>query len=161
MGQQKKMEELQELKIENEKLSARLRSLEQGEGSSSTNLTSSSTKELEEMKAKISASDLKNKRLVEAFQKTSQDLREAVFRLFGYKLDIPMSKKYKLMSMYADSPGDFLLFSQSSSGEMQLLETEFSTTLGDLIDAYLSHSDSIPAFLASVTMDLFNKQTLA
>ena len=46
-------------------------------------------------------------------QKTSQDLREAVFRLFGYKLDIPMSKKYKLMSMYADSPGDFLLFSQS------------------------------------------------
>ena len=47
------------------------------------------------------------------------------------------------------------------NGEMQLLETEFSTTLTDLIDAYLSDADSIPAFLASVTMDLFNKQTIA
>ena len=44
---------------------------------------------------------------------------------------------------------------------MQLLANEYSDTLADLIDAYLSQADSIPAFLASVTMDLFNKQTLA
>jgi len=165
MMKQKKMEELGELKVENEKLAARLRSLEAGEGGSAAGSDSStrisSSKELEELRSKVSASELKNKRLVEAFQKTSKDLREAVFRLFGYQLDIPMSKKYKLMSMYADSPGDFLLFSQSGNGEMQLLETEFSTTLTDLIDAYLSDADSIPAFLASVTMDLFNKQTIA
>jgi len=171
MMKQKKMEELKDLKIENDRLIARIRVLEQvgREGVSLTQRSeeeakesrTTSSKEVEELKAKINAAELKNKRLVEAFQKTSQDLREAVFRLFGYKLDIPTSKQYKLMSMYAESPEDFLLFSQSGSGEMQLLATAYSDTLADLIDAYLSQADSIPAFLASVSMDLFNKQTLA
>lgn len=169
MMKQKKLEDLKDLKIENDRLSSRLRLLEQGGGKDAGNLSqgekkdsrNASSKEVEEMKAKINAAELKNKRLVEAFQKTSQDLREAVFRLFGYKLDIPMTRQYKLMSMYADTPNDFLLFNQSGSGEMQLLANEYSDTLADLIDAYLSQADSIPAFLASVTMDLFNKQTLA
>ena len=51
--------------------------------------------------------------ILHGLQKTSQDYREAVFRLFGYKLDVPISKQYKLMSIYAESPTDFLLFSQS------------------------------------------------
>ena len=54
-----------------------------------------------------------------------------------------------------------LLCLHVGSGEMQLLATAYSDTLADLIDAYLSQADSIPAFLASVSMDLFNKQTLA
>jgi len=172
MMKRKKMEELDVLKTENERLLGRIRSLEQGakdpqglsqrsDEESKESRAATSKKELDEIKAKINAAELKNKRLVEAFQKTSQDLREAVFRLFGYKLDIPMTKQYKLMSMYADSPNDYLLFNQSGSGEMQLLATEYSDTLADLIDAYLNQADSIPAFLASVTMDLFNKQTLA
>lgn len=170
MMKQKKLDDVKALKEENERLLTRVRMLEAGvkegqslsEGEIKESRTMATTsKEVEDMKAQINNAHLKNQRLVEAFQKTSLDFREAVFRLFGYKLDSPVSKQYKLMSMYADSPGDFLLFSQSSSGEMQLLETEFSDSLSDLIDAYLSQADSIPAFLASVTMDLFNKQTIA
>jgi len=168
---QKKLEEWKELKHENEQLQLRLRLLEESGGIKDPNLTHrveeaekggrvSASKEIEDLKDKVKAAELKNKRLVEAFQKTSQDFREAVFRLLGFKVDIPTAKQYKLMSMYAESANDFLLFCQSNTGEMQLLETEYSESVGDLIDAYLGHADSIPAFLSSVTIDLFNKQTM-
>jgi len=170
MMKRKMLDDCKELKAENERLSTRVRLLEQSGGKDAHNLQrvveaekgrTSSLKQKEEMKAIVDAAELKNKRLMEAFQKTSQDYREAVFRLFGYKLDVPITKQYKLMSIYAESPTDCLLFSQSASGEMQLLANEFSDSLADLIDAYLNQADSIPAFLASVTMDLFNRQTLA
>lgn len=43
---------------------------------------------------------------------------------------------------------------------MELLETPFSETLVDLIDLNLKQHKSIPLFLAAVTNDLFNKQTM-
>lgn len=43
--------------------------------------------------------------------------------------------------------------------EIQLLETEFSSTLDDLIEAYLRQENSYPAFLSAVTLGLFNRQT--
>lgn len=43
---------------------------------------------------------------------------------------------------------------------MELLETPFSQTLSELIDLHLNQHRSIPLFLASLTVDLFNKQTL-
>lgn len=43
---------------------------------------------------------------------------------------------------------------------MELLETSFSETLTELINLHLKRHKSIPLFLASLTVDLFNKQTL-
>ncbi|KAG8145761.1 hypothetical protein E2320_012243 [Naja naja] len=43
---------------------------------------------------------------------------------------------------------------------MQLLETEFSQTVRDLIDFHLLQQNSIPAFLSAVTLELFGRQTL-
>lgn len=43
---------------------------------------------------------------------------------------------------------------------MELLETSFSQTLSELIDLHLKQHKSIPLFLSSLTVDLFNKQTL-
>ncbi|MPC56757.1 Mitotic spindle assembly checkpoint protein MAD1 [Portunus trituberculatus] len=43
--------------------------------------------------------------------------------------------------------------------EIQLLETDFSNNIEDLIDAYLRHENSYPAFLSAITLDLFNRQT--
>lgn len=43
---------------------------------------------------------------------------------------------------------------------MELLETPFSQTLTEFIDLHLKRHRSIPLFLASVTNDLFNKQTM-
>jgi len=49
---------------------------------------------------------------------------------------------------------------QGSSGTMQLMETEFSKTLGEMVDLHLHHQKSIPAFLSSLTLDLFSRQTI-
>ncbi|KAJ7421376.1 hypothetical protein BTVI_18453 [Pitangus sulphuratus] len=51
--------------------------------------------------------------------------------------------------------------SSSSGGKMQLLETEFSRTIRELIDLHLLHQDSIPAFLSALTLELFSRQTIA
>lgn len=50
-------------------------------------------------------------------------------------------------------------FQHTPAKEIQLLETEFSNTIDDLIDAYLRHENSYPAFLSAITLDLFNRQT--
>lgn len=46
------------------------------------------------------------------------------------------------------------------NGEMDLLATPFSETVGDLIEIYLQQQNSIPVFLSALTMQLFQKQTL-
>ncbi|KAI5616120.1 mitotic spindle assembly checkpoint protein MAD1, partial [Silurus asotus] len=46
------------------------------------------------------------------------------------------------------------------SGNMQLLETDFSRTLTELVDLHLFHQKSIPVFLSAVTLDLFSRQTV-
>lgn len=43
---------------------------------------------------------------------------------------------------------------------MQLLETEFSRTIRELIELHLLRQDSIPAFLSALTLDLFSRQTI-
>ncbi|KAL4670058.1 hypothetical protein H8959_008612 [Pygathrix nigripes] len=48
-----------------------------------------------------------------------------------------------------------------SGSKMQLLETEFSHTVGELIEVHLRRQDSIPAFLSSLTLELFSRQTVA
>ena len=62
-------------KAENEKLATRLRSLDSSDGKDAVLRAEASTssKELEDMKAKVSAAELKNKRLVEAFQVNSEE----------------------------------------------------------------------------------------
>ena len=52
-----------------------------------------------------------------------------------------------------------LVFQSSSKGEMMLLATDFSSQLADQIETYLSRFNSIPAFLSSITLELFNRQT--
>lgn len=52
-----------------------------------------------------------------------------------------------------------LVFQSSSKGEMMLLATEFSSQLADQIETYLTRYNSIPAFLSSITLELFNRET--
>ena len=66
-----------------------------------------------EMKSQLMSAELKNKRLMEAFKKTSQEIREVCYQLTGYRIDIPTSNQYRLTSMYAESPNDHLLFQVS------------------------------------------------
>lgn len=54
----------------------------------------------------------------------------------------------------------FLLQATGPSGsKMQLLETEFSRSVPELVELHLLQQDSIPAFLSALTIELFSRQT--
>lgn len=60
----------------------------------------------------------------------------------------------------ADGLSSLLLQATGPSGsKMQLLETEFSRSVPELIELHLLQQDSIPAFLSALTIELFSRQT--
>ncbi|KAL8625266.1 hypothetical protein ACOMHN_030024 [Nucella lapillus] len=168
MAQDRREGELERLREEKERLTTRVQLLEQA-GGSVEDLTMQVDQQLEtvpeskvidELKSQLAKEELRKQRLVEAFKKTSQEFRETCYQLLGYKIDLPCSGQYRLASMYSDSPHDYLLFKQGESGEIQMLETEFSGRQQDKLETYLQNRDSIPALLSAITLDLFNQQTL-
>ena len=52
------------------------------------------------------------------------------------------------------------IFQRTDDSELQLLGTDYSSSLGDKVDTFLNRGNSIPAFLGSLTIDLFNAQTM-
>merc|ERR1712059_101718 len=122
--------------------------IEEGEGS----------QQVQELKEQLSKADLRKQRLMEAFKKTSHEFREVVYQLTGYRIDVLADHKYRLLSLYAESPEDSLLFQKSSEGEIQMLESEFSLELGELMEEHLEKNNSIPMFLAGLITQLFHRQ---
>ncbi|XP_050173373.1 mitotic spindle assembly checkpoint protein MAD1 isoform X1 [Myiozetetes cayanensis] len=166
LAKQQRKEEQQQLQEECERLREMVRVLEGG-GSISGNLEGvgsfQSPQEVAELKKQVESAELKNQRLKEVFQTKIQEFRKVCYTLTGYQIDITTENQYRLSSIYAEHQGDCLLFkaSSSSGGKMQLLETEFSRTIRELIDLHLLHQDSIPAFLSALTLELFSRQTIA
>ena len=82
--------------------------------------------------------------------------------LFGYRLDMSDSR-CRLLSQYAASPNDVLLFdlqrNERGALVMALLENAYSRQLDDELLVYLRQLHSIPAFLAQHSLELFNSQT--
>ncbi|XP_058497469.1 mitotic spindle assembly checkpoint protein MAD1 [Solea solea] len=117
------------------------------------------SKEVLELRKQMERSELRNQRLKEVFQKKIQEFRTVCYVLTGYQIDITTESQYRLTSVYAEHMDDTLLFKKGSNGSMQLMETEFSKTLGEMVALHLHHQKSIPAFLSAVTLDLFSRQT--
>ncbi|XP_077043025.1 mitotic spindle assembly checkpoint protein MAD1 isoform X1 [Agelaius phoeniceus] len=166
LAKQQRKEEQQQLQEECERLRELVRVLKGG-GSVSGSLEGvgafQSPQEVAELKKQVESAELKNQRLKEVFQTKIQEFRKVCYTLTGYQIDITTENQYRLSSIYAEHQGDCLLFkaSSSSGGKMQLLETEFSRTIRELIELHLLRQDSIPAFLSALTLDLFSRQTIA
>ncbi|XP_015762515.1 PREDICTED: mitotic spindle assembly checkpoint protein MAD1-like [Acropora digitifera] len=170
VARQQRGEELERLRKENELLRKRLQLLEEAGGSAVQDLNPgvsdfspenapSVVKQVEDFKAQVASAEMKNQRLKEVFKKKIQEFREACYALTGYKVDVTRDNQYRLQSMYAERSTDDLLFESTPKGEMMLLATDFSSQLTDQIDTYLTRFNSIPAFLSSITLELFNRQT--
>ncbi|XP_064376251.1 mitotic spindle assembly checkpoint protein MAD1 isoform X2 [Dromaius novaehollandiae] len=165
LAKQQRKEEQQQLQEECERLRELVRVLEGG-GSIPESLEGvgsfQSPQEIAELKKQVESAELKNQRLKEVFQTKIQEFRKVCYTLTGYQIDITTENQYRLTSIYAEHQGDCLLFkaSSSSGGKMQLLETEFSRTIRELIELHLLRQDSIPAFLSALTLDLFSRQTI-
>ncbi|XP_072917110.1 mitotic spindle assembly checkpoint protein MAD1 isoform X2 [Hemitrygon akajei] len=165
LAKEHRITELKSLKEECEQLRERVRILEGGatpeQMGSLSNLLPS--QEIAEMRKQVNSAELKNQRLKEVFQKKIQEFRAVCYALMGYKIDVTTENQYKLSSVYAEHQDDCLMFKAANSlgAKMQLLETDFSRSLTDLINLHLHHQNSIPAFLSAITLDLFSRQTCA
>lgn len=63
--------------------------------------------------------------------------------------------------MYAEAENEYLNFRLSESGVLDMLETEYSSSLSEMIGVYLREQHSLPAFLCTLTVELFNRTTMA
>ncbi|XP_064818220.1 mitotic spindle assembly checkpoint protein MAD1-like [Oncorhynchus masou masou] len=170
MAKQQRVEEVEALRAEVECLRERLRSLQTGGAVSlaaaagETSLSLPPSQEVLDLRKQMETAELKNQRLKEVFQRKIQEFRTVCYVLTGYQIDITTENQYRLTSVYAEHMDDSLLFKASggavgSGGSMQLMETDFSRTLREMVDLHLHHQKSIPAFLSAVTLDLFSRQT--
>ncbi|XP_029360166.1 mitotic spindle assembly checkpoint protein MAD1 [Echeneis naucrates] len=170
VAKQERQQEVDALREEVTNLRELMRSLQDGGGlvssqddsslhRSSLGLSLPPSKEVLDLRKQMESSELRNQRLKEVFQKKIQEFRTVCYVLTGYQMDITTENQYRLTSVYAEHMDDSLLFKKGSNGSMQLMETEFSKTLGEMVALHLHHQKSIPAFLSAVTLDLFSRQT--
>ncbi|KAJ9582287.1 hypothetical protein L9F63_003416, partial [Diploptera punctata] len=159
----KRENEILKLRAECDKLRQRLKLIEEGQSEDLTQqvnvqVSTCSSQEIEELRNQVKSKDIKIQRLTEAFKASSKEYREVCYMLLGYRIDRKNSGLYHLSSMYAESPDEQLIF-KITDGNIELLETPYSQTLEDLINLLMKRQHSIPAFLSTVTLDLFNRQT--
>lgn len=165
-ARQRLREDQEQLQAECERLRGLVRALERG-GPIPADLEAAasvpSSKEVAELRKQVESAQLKNQRLKEVFQSKIQEFRKACYTLTGYQIDITTENQYRLTSQYAERKADCLIFKAAgpSGSQMQLLETEFSRSVPELIELHLAQQDSIPAFLSALTLELFSRQTVA
>lgn len=116
-------------------------------------------REVQNLKEKLAAAENNVVRLKEYFKKAVQDMRDVTYLLFGYKVDMNQSQ-YTITSMYAEKTEDVLSFHLSKEGAFNLMENEYSSSLEEMVDLHLRQQRSIPVFLSSLTLDLYNTQTM-
>ncbi|KAJ0408346.1 hypothetical protein P43SY_003072 [Pythium insidiosum] len=162
--------ECEQLRKENEQLRSALKASEAkstpaGAVTPSTSTsTSTSTAKLTTTTSyeTVEGQKLLNQRLKEVFREQTQQYREAVFQLTGFKIDLKKSSGVEILrlrSMYADHDDDELLVRMEPNGALELLETDFCSQINQRVFAYLTTCRSFPAFLATLTLHLFEKQT--
>ncbi|XP_074519242.1 mitotic spindle assembly checkpoint protein MAD1 [Halichoeres trimaculatus] len=170
VAKQQRQQEVESLREEVTSLRELVRSLQEGGALvhsqddssmqiSGLGLSLPPSKEVLDLRKQMESSELRNQRLKEVFQKKIQEFRTVCYLLTGYQIDITTENQYRLSSVYAEHMDDSLLFKKSSNGSMQLMETEFSKTLGEMVALHLHHQKSFPVFLSTVTLDLFSRQT--
>lgn len=166
VAKQQRQQEMESLQEEVTRLRELVRSLQDGGAQDESSMLTPNlslslppSKEVLDLRKQMESSELKNQRLKEVFQNKIQEFRTVCYVLTGYQIDITTTNQYRLTSVYAEHMDDSLLFKKSSKGSMHLMETEFSKTLGEMVDLHLHHQKSIPAFLSAVTLDLFSRQT--
>lgn len=97
----------------------------------------------------------------EIYRAASLEFREVIYLLFGYRVDRIGNNNYRISSVYAENEDEYLNFRLNEMGELDMLETEYSHTLEEMVTNYLAKHHSMPAFLSSLTLELFNKLTVS
>uniref|UniRef100_A0A671LLE3 Mitotic arrest deficient 1 like 1 n=1 Tax=Sinocyclocheilus anshuiensis TaxID=1608454 RepID=A0A671LLE3_9TELE len=154
IAKQQRTEEVEQLRVECQRLRDRLRKIEAGGGMTTddTTLIIPPSQEILDLRKQMESAELKNQRLKEVFQKKIQEFRTACYVLTGYQIDITVENQYRLTSVYAEHMEDSLLFKVNSYAN--IIPWDFKR------DLHLFHQKSIPVFLSAVTIELFSRQTV-
>lgn len=106
-------------------------------------------------------------RLKERFRMQIALFREGVYLLTGFKIDMidadSDSPQFRVRSVYGEREGDHLMFRWPKKKQtLEIMGTEMAQLLmseRSPCSVYIRQFNSFPAFLASVTMQLFEQQT--
>jgi mitotic spindle assembly checkpoint protein MAD1 len=111
-----------------------------------------------------------HQRLKEQFKEKIGLFREAVYLMTGYKVDMVTTgseerPRFKVRSVYAERQEDHLMFVWPASKDVRsldLADTELARLLAKTDSYhYMTKFNSLPAFMASVQLSLFEKSTIA
>ncbi|XP_023177913.1 mitotic spindle assembly checkpoint protein MAD1 [Drosophila hydei] len=118
-------------------------------------------KEFNQLRAELESANGKMKKMKDCFKAASKEFRDVCYMLLGYRIDrVGANSHYRISSMYAESPDDYLSISLNESNCLALLESPYSQTLKPAIDQQLAASNSFPAFFAALTLELFQRATV-
>jgi mitotic spindle assembly checkpoint protein MAD1 len=109
-----------------------------------------------------------HQRLKQSFKEQIALFREGVYLMTGYKVDMlpgAENPKFRVRSVYAEQEQDHLMFVCKKDGEeitsLDLVGTDLANLLSQTDSyEYMTKFNSLPAFLASVQLNLFEKTTL-
>lgn len=156
--------EIERLQVEVEKLRRKIRKMEENEQEMTMRLNDTNVtiniKEMNALRMQIQSLEAKNNQIKDVYKAASQEFREVVYMLFGYRIDRIANKNYRISNVYAESEDEYLNFRINESGVLDMLETEYSISLADMMRTHLGTHNSLPAFLSALTLDLFNKVTV-
>ncbi|XP_058833639.1 mitotic spindle assembly checkpoint protein MAD1 [Topomyia yanbarensis] len=157
--------EVEKLQAEIERLKIRNRKLEEGNDELTIRLNDSNmtmnVMELNNLKAQVQSLEAKNQHIKEVYKAASNEFREVCYMLFGYRVDRVGNTNYRISSMYAESEEEYLNFRLNESGTvLNMLETAYSEAIADMVTTHLGTHGSLPAFLSTLTLDLFNRTTV-
>jgi mitotic spindle assembly checkpoint protein MAD1 len=93
----------------------------------------------------------------------SQEFREAVFSLLGYRLDFLQNGRVRCTSMFSTSTDQAFIF-DGEEGTMQLVSQdaveknrEWFEGVKQLVDFWVNERETIPGFLAALTLELYDR----
>ncbi|XP_062533666.1 mitotic spindle assembly checkpoint protein MAD1-like [Armigeres subalbatus] len=157
--------EIEKLQAEIERLKIRNRRLEEGNEELTMRLNDSNmtmnVMEFNNLKAQVQSLEAKNQHIKEIYKSASNEFREVCYMLFGYRVDRVGNTNYRISSMYAESEEEYLNFCLNESGTvLNMLESAYSESISDMVANCLGTHGSLPAFLSTLTLDLFNRTTV-
>jgi mitotic spindle assembly checkpoint protein MAD1 len=116
------------------------------------------------LKKKLADVQKGSERLKQVFSRQISMLRESIPKIFGYQLEMvtdPNDKGSKaIFTLYpqGSDPNSKVIFKLLQNGTMNLVENTFSKKFAKEIHMFIDKFNSIPAFIANMTMDNFQKQ---
>ncbi|XP_030380672.1 mitotic spindle assembly checkpoint protein MAD1 [Scaptodrosophila lebanonensis] len=119
-------------------------------------------KEVNQLRTELESANAKYKKMKDCFKAASLEFRDVCYMLLGYRIDrIGVNSHYRVSSMYAESPDDYLAIRLNESNCLELLETPYSqTTYLKPLTNQLAANNSFPAFFSALTLELFQRSTI-